>query len=296
MDGNYTGTCFPSPFSVYEQINVYNLGFPAQFLITKWWADYPTLQTILYVFAGIQMYLALLGVFMAIGRTVDPKEGLPTFVNRKIIVFFHSTWQLALSGLIIFLPTQWLSNITMGMILYHSWSEFFALVLRFMIVNKTLNKESYELFWKWVIIAVFFSAVPFMLGFNPYLQGFISVVFVVPADFLNLFVAPYLSVLWVKDHPHLSTAEKTSEVLIGVMNVLHVFFFYGQGIIACIVTVERGAQYFIVFQVISTFVFMGVITSYAYTIRTHREWEGPLSRIAALFACCRKGYGKSEDV
>jgi len=291
---NGTDICFPTPFSIYVQLNVYNMALPAKFLITDWWSSFPTLEIILYVFGGTQIALSLLGIYMAVGRTVDPKRGLPTYVYRKVIVFFNSAWLLFLGGLVVFLPTQWLSNITMGMILLHSWSEFFGLVLRFMIVNNSLNQHSYNLFWKWAVIAVSVSAIPYILTFNPYIEGFITIVFVLPADFLNLFVAPILSIKWIKQHPHTSAAEKSSEILIGLLNVVHVLFFYGQGIISCLVSVEAGALYFTVLQIISTLVFLGAIISYALTIRKESEWEGPLKKIYYLFDCAGEGKDSSD--
>jgi len=297
-DRVYNYTCFPSPNTVLDQINVYDRGFPAQFLITAFWSDYPALQTTLYVFASIQLVLALLGIFIGLGRHVDKEEhGLSDYLNRKVLTVLTSFWQLALSGLVLFLPTQWLSNVTMGMILYHAWAEYFALVLRFMIITQRPNitQRSLNMFYKWSMIIVAVTGIPFMLGSNPYIQGLISTVLVFPADFLNLFVAPILTAYWLKQNPHSGPAEKTAEILRGTLSPIHVIWFYGQGLLACLVSVEVGAQFFIAFQVISTVIFAGVITAYGCTIKNVKEWDEPVKQFRLLFDCYYQPHPGDEE-
>jgi len=288
--------CFPPPGSIIYQINVYNRGFPAEFLITKWWSDYPSLQTTLYVFGAIQLLLALAIIIMGIGRNINMKElGWEGVANRKILTVLTGFWQLALSGLILFLPTQWLSNITMGMILFHAWAEFFALVLRFLILKQQVSKSNLQQYFMWSVITYVVTGVPFMLGSNPYIQGIISTVLVLPADFLNIVVAPMLSILWVKSHPTAPASEKASEILMGFLSVFHVIWFYGQGIIGCAASLEAGAQFFVALQVISTSLLLGMTIAYGITIRTSGEWSSPMKQVKTLFHCCFSFQADDEE-
>jgi len=286
-----TYTCFPPPNYLFIDINVYNRGFPSEFLITQWWQEYPGLLATLYVFGAIQLIFAIAGIFMSIGRKPDRKQDaakqLELFAFHKLLPLFNSTWQLALSGLIILLPTQWLSNTTMGMILFHAWSEFFALILRFMLVRRKITPTRVVQYYYWIITLGVITAVPFMLGSNPYIQGIISAFPVLPADFLNLVVAPYLSIKWVMQHKDtFMPSEKVSEILTGLMSVVHVVWFYGQGIIACLVDLRAGAQFFVAWQVINTIMFGAVVISYGLTISAYNEWKQPKSQFRKLLYCC----------
>jgi len=287
---NVTYTCFPAFNQEIININDFNRGFPAEFLITQWWALYPGLETALYWSGSIQLVLAVAGVILAVGRGVDVDlYGVETYAFHKIIPLLTSTWQLALSGLILLLPSQWLSNVTMGMILYHAWSEFFALVLRFLIVhNKVKTTQAVDQYVKYMILFGVVTGVPFMLTSNPYIQGIITAIPVLPADFLNLFLAPYLNIKWVLTHPSSKPAEKVSEILSGILYVLHVIWFYGQGLIACLVSIEAGAQFFVAFQFISTAVFFAIIVSYCLTVREFGEWNSPKDHFISFF-CCLSG-------
>jgi len=244
----------------------------------------------LYWSGSIQLVLAVAGVILAVGRGVDVDlYGVETYAFHKIIPLLTSTWQLALSGLILLVPTQWLSNVTMGMILYHAWSEFFALVLRFLIVQGKLNAVTLDQYVKWVILFGVVTGVPFMLTSNPYIQGLITAIPVLPADFLNLIVAPYLNIKWVLEHPKSSAAEKASEILSGILYIIHVVWFYGQGLIACLVSIEAGAQFFIALQFTSTAVFLGIIISYGLTVRHYGEWSSPIAHFVSFCCCCGTG-------
>jgi len=197
----------------------------------------------------------------------------------------NNLWQFFLSLLIIMLPTQWLSNVTMAMILFHSWAEFFGVVLRFQLVRQDVTPEFIIRFEKWAMIIIVITGGLFITSGNPYVQGIITAVLVLPADFLNMFVAPILSGLVIKKYPEMSPAAKTAEIFMGVLYIIHVIWFYGQGILACAVSVEVGAKFFIGLMVTNVALFIGLNVAYAVDINSTKEWVEPIKELLMLFGC-----------
>jgi len=284
---NYT--CMPYTNSLFVQINSAERGFPAQFLITQWWPLFPELQTALYTLGGIQMFLAIVGILMSASAHVPIKgdSGWEKYAFHKILPFLTCLWQLFLSFLLILLPTQWLSNVTMGMILFHSWAEFFGLIMRFLIVKEKLSPHNLTQYFKWVILGIIITGVPFLLVSNPFVQGIITAFPVLPADFLNLLIAPILAVKSTRT-VFITPAEKAAEYLSAFLYVVHVIWFYGQGIISCAVDVNTGAKYFISLQVISTATFFGFMIAHAVALyHDKNQFRNPIHHFWAFILCCQ---------
>jgi hypothetical protein len=203
------------------------------------------------------------------------------YSSHKVLPLLTSIWQFFLSLFIVLIPTQWLSNVTTAMILFHSWAEFYGMVLRFLVLRKDeeLNAAVFDKYIKWMLSGVGITGTFFACISNPYAQGIITAIPVLPADFLNLVVSPLLVSYWMKLAKSYRACDAASEVLSAMLYIIHVIWFYGQGLIACRVSIEAGAQFFIALQIVSTAVYLGVIIANIVTAAQYKEWRNPMGNM-----------------